>query len=628
MKTSQMALAILVVIVTIALAFGSFELGYFIQSNKSVLKDETASSSSPSETAGDKSGVDRVQTPEKHERLTIKDLSDPDRFESRIARTAALLKSLQDVSVNELKEILDQSKSMQAGSWQREIQNATIQRLAVLDPTDALTEASEFSDARQQTLLPIVYREWALANLDQAIESARNLDGRFKPQVIESIVRSRADLPTDHRRKIARSLDKEWIALQLVNQDFSQEPISDPKQEVEDFLSQNPGPVESWSEDQTLFLANLLINWLTEGGLKAFGEIEESLPDGFLNGTPIVFAVGLDLAENNPELALQLSVATGSLGLGGVAWFTARRWAQSDPAAAFGAVSLLEGQSLRRMLQDQVLATWAAQDAHGLLVATRTMPKELQSFAQEKALSTLAESSPQSASKLLGDIEDRDARDRTASNIASSWARLDINGALEWIENDQAISGLQVSLYQSAINSLVRINPQLAINTAIELPVNHENVGPEADAFRWLGLLDLDLAIHLLPQARSGPTKVKAYGRIVSNLLSDHKDFRQAMDLFVEVAKEEVILGFNSALHSLVFETPIQLFESLDEIPSEDLKKRAAGDLLVHESKGLFSDEQLAQLRELSGRRPAPPRSPELDAAFEEITEAILESLE
>ncbi|MYD79619.1 MAG: hypothetical protein F4X44_03290 [Gammaproteobacteria bacterium] len=625
MKRSHTALAIFA---TIVLALGSFALGYFIQSNANGTPDGSATFARPSETVDEEAEHDRRQAQDKQEQFSIKELSDPARFKSRIARTLALVKSVQNSNASELSGFLNQSKAMQSGDWQKEIQNAIIQRLAVLDPTSALAEVSEFTDARQQSLLPIVYREWALTNLEEAISNARNLDEKFRLRVIRSIVRSRADLPLDQRRSIARSFDQEWVAIQLLKQESNQEPISDPRQELNDLLSRSSSTAESWSNEQNQFLAQILIVWLSQEGIDAFEEIEASLPDAFLGETAPAFSVINELAVNNPELALQLSVAAGSVGFGGLAWLTVRRWAESDPLAAFNAVSLLEGRSLKRMLQDQVLVSWAAQNPHELLDATHTIPQELQSIAQEKALSALAESSPQTASKLLGEIENKDARDRTAKNIAFSWARLDIDGVLEWIGNDELVSDLQSSLYESVITSVVSLNPQLAVRKALDLPTDNEGVGPEGSAFRILASSDLDLAISLLPQARNGPTRLAAYDAVINNLLDEHSDFRKAMDLFVEVANEEPISGFNSALHSLVWDTPLQLFESLDEIPTDHLKKRVAGDLLVHESKGLFSDDQLTRLREVSGRSPRPPRSPELDAAFKELSEAVLETFE
>lgn len=625
MKRSHTALAIFA---TIVLAVGSFALGYFLQSNANGTPDGTATFSKQSESVGEKAGHDRTQAQDKQERFSIKELSDPTRFDSRIARTAALLKSVQNSNAGELGEFLNQAKSMQSGNWQEEVQNAIIQRQAVLDPTSALAEVSEFTDARQQSLIPIVFREWSLTNLEEAISQAQNLDDKFKPSVIQSIVRSRADLPPDRRRSIARSFDQEWIAIQLLKQDSSLDPISDPRQELEDFFSRNSSTAESWSDEQTQLLVQVLSVWLSEEGIDALEEIKAFLPDGFLGETGPTFSIIHDLSEHSPELALQLSVATGSVGIGGLAWLTVRKWAESDPTAAFDAVSLLEGQSMKRMLQDQVLVSWAAQNPHELLDATHTMPQELQSIAQERALSALAKSSPQTASKLLGEIENRDARDRAANNIASSWARLDIDGAIEWIENDELVSDLQSSLYESVITSVVRLDPQLAVKTALDLPTDNEGVGPEGTAFRILASSDLDLAISLLPQARNGPTRLAAYGVVINNLLDEHTDFRKAMDLFVDVANEVPILGYNSALQSLVWDTPLQLFDSLDEIPTEDLKKRVAGDLLVHEPQGLFSDEQLTRLREVSGRSPSRPRSPELDAAFKELSEAVLDTLE
>ena len=50
----------------------------------------------------------------------------------------------------------------------------SFQRLAAINPSVALAEVKKFSDERQETLLPHVFREWARSDLDQAIHHAKN----------------------------------------------------------------------------------------------------------------------------------------------------------------------------------------------------------------------------------------------------------------------------------------------------------------------------------------------------------------------------------------------------------------------------------------------------------------------
>ncbi len=534
MKRSHTTLAICAIVV---LAVGSFVLGYFIQSNPNGPPDRSGSISKRSSTLDEEAGNDRTQTQDKQVRLSIKELSDPDRFDSRIARTAALVESLQNSNANQLQKLLSQSKSMQAGSWRKEVQNAIIQRLAVLDPISASEEVAEFSEERRQDLLPLVYWEWALSDLDQAIDHAHALDDDMKHLVTNYLVQYRADLSAERRREIARRLGKEWIAVYFLNKYSSQQPFKDPRQELESFLSQSPSDLHYLNADQTEMLTRIVSAWIVQDGIGALEEIQEKLTKGYLKRSGRLYGVGREIGMNNPELAPDLAVATGSLGMAGIASQTVQNWAKSDPAAAFSTVSSLEGRSARRFLHSQVTEIWASNDPYELMDATRAMPKDGQSIGQEKALSAIARTSPQSAVKLLDAIEDSDTRDRAIVGVLASWVQLDVDGALEWMEGEPRMDRLPDDLRQSLLFSIAIVDPQLAVKTLRRLPPDTHGVGPEAYAFTWLANWDLDTAIQSLPKARDGTTRSYAYGAVVDSLLDDHKDFRKAMGLFLQLAK-------------------------------------------------------------------------------------------
>lgn len=612
---------LLIVFVAIVLAAGSFVLGYFVHGSNNVGDEGTSASSSTSTASAVVLEHDPRPPQATGQLLKFEDYSDPARFGSRSARTAAWVKSLANSDAGTLREYLRQAKNLQAGSWRDEAQHTIISRLAALDPSLAVVEASEFPDGRQEVLLRAVYGEWALSNLDQAVENAQGLDDKLKQQVTASIVRTRTDLPPDQLRKIAQELDHEWVAIDLLEEERGLDPIGEPEEELESFLNQHSSSLYSLSDAQSRLFSKILSALVTQDGIDAIKGIDKALPAGYLKEGTLLHSIVSDISESNPELALELALDVGAVGIGGPAWFAVRGWADSEPKAALSTVSSIEGRAVRRMLQSVVMESWASKDPHELLDAIRSMPKDVQTIGQETALRKMADTSPLTASRLLGDIEDKDVRDRTADSIAMFWARQNITDALDWIENDETISHLKDNLTRTVLWSCGRLHPQLALEKALGLPPNSDGVGLEAHVFRMLASTDMDLAIRLLPQARNDATKSNAYDVVVDELVKSHNDFRHAMDLFIQFAKEVGIPRHSSGLNSLVWRTPVQFLESLHELPSEDLKKRAARNLLMHESDGVFSKEQIAYLRKVDGSPPIRPRSPELDAAFDALLE-------
>lgn len=126
------------------MAFGSFALGFFIQSNEDGKPEVIGTDSDSSEATYGGAEQDLLQSQREESLLTIQELNDPARFESHIARTRALFNRLVSTDANTLRELLNQSLSLQTGSWQEEVQTAIVQRFAAISPIDAMTLVEEF----------------------------------------------------------------------------------------------------------------------------------------------------------------------------------------------------------------------------------------------------------------------------------------------------------------------------------------------------------------------------------------------------------------------------------------------------------------------------------------------------
>ena len=79
-----------------------------------------------------------------------------------------------------------------------------------------------------------------------------------------------------------------------------------------------------------------------------------------------------------------------------------------------------------------------------------------------------------------------------------------------------------------------------------------------------------------------------------------------AMDLFVQATKTESVNDIGFMLMNLSYQIPLVLFGSIDELPSEELKRDAAHELLLHNANtGVFTEDELAELRERKQRATA-----------------------
>ena len=611
--------------VGVAIVAGSFVLGLVVAGGSESTTNIVSPRSSDSEVlASSVSGTPPIARTQ-NSLQSVEELAALDGFYSHFERTVALHELIEGASTEDLLAHLKRSSSL-GNSLREEIQLAIIQRIAAKDPMVALDAVSEHQSDQDHVLLSAVYREWAVLDLNQAIEHARSLDLDAKKAIVQSMLLAREDLPPLQRREMARQLDIEWLAIEVLDRNSDSPTIQDPEQEWTAFVDRNSENLGSPDETQRRMMTHIGSAWVLRDGVNAIDNLIESLSTQTAKGK-ISELVARQVAESDPRLAFDLAIHVRSLGVIGTTSLVMSQWSRVDPLSALNAVSTLEAKYLRGKLQTDVLQMWANTDPKSLLNQANDLADQLQSVARTQAILSLAYRSPQEAAEYVGQIEKQEDLDQVARAVAINWSTSDISGALQWIENEASIAHNRDVLRTAAISGLARSDPQQAMQVALAQPVNEDGVGPEAEVIDAIKFQDMDTAVSLLPQVRAGKTSLEAYESVIRFLtppISNEAD--RAIDLFVQLSNEQEIPRDSFLITSLVLNEPRALFDALERFDSTDFKRRVASSLLrFHANDDTFTQEQISVLQE-TRQYEQESREARRDAAMERMTELIREA--
>ena len=545
---------------------------------------------------------------------SFSEILNPTQFESRFARINRLLEVLARANVNAIEAYWEQAKVIDAPKFQEELQQILVRRWAVLDPPGALNAVLRHSPrAHQLNLIKLVFLEWSLASLDEARSHVIGLDQESKEAAVSGMVLAREDLSVSERRQIAREFDCEWIAIEVLNRVSTQPVIPNPAAEWKNFVKTNTKEFPNLSNSQSRLLDYLVHAWIVQDGTDVITVISEDLPSDFSFYSTAEFVTS-QLLLAHPQLAIEFAVELVSRDsderFRELAVKLVGEWAESDAEAALESTVTVEARAFRRELQKRVLEEFAKSDPQGLLAQLHNLPENLQTVAQKIALIEIAQSSPETVADRLGDLDEREHRDRVAEVVVAIWAAKDINSVLHWISTDRNIAHYRNELIEIALQALARKDPQLAFDTAVDLPLTSEGQGWEGKVVQILAIVDVDTAISMLPEVRAGPARRDAYEWVILECLTWEKDTAQAVELLIELCAVEP-KGTSYATLPLASRAPRQVFKALDEISSAYARADLARWLIVfNDEHGLFSDEELDNLERIKLAKPrtASPR--------------------
>ena len=603
MNKNWKILTIVGVVGTVLLFSAGYFFGYSVHNQSMPISESELDNNSYSSQPVQVATTPRYETSNGLKGLS--DLEDISLYNSHFERAVALNKVLQNGTLESLPAYLEQSYRISSIHWRNTVQQAIFHRFATLDPLVALEQVEEMPIESQQPLIQTIFLAWSLANLDQAIQQATQLDHTNKLSALEGILISMQHLTQAERRAIARRFGKEWLALEKIELEKDLELFEDPEREWNDFLSHNNNNLDSLDAAQSKMLVYIAMAWVARDGIEVFATIRESFPPQYPLFETISSVVN-KLFPVNPQAALEMAAQVEGIDHRQREELVSEiliPWAEIEPQEALEAANRIEGRYLRRLFQSLVLETWAAQDAKTFWGLTKNFPAELQGIAQEKALIAIAKSTPRDVVELLSEIKDRHSFLNVVEAIAIEWAQHDVFGALNWVEGDERLVAVQQYLIKRVISKLAKIDPQLAFQTALTYPPDSNDEGLEVEVVVSLAYQgDFDQAKSYLSLTRKGATKIYAYESIISALLyeEDPQRARTAVDLFIQAVTVDSVEDFGFMLMRVSANFPRTLFDSLDELPTEELKREVARSLLAHnEDEGKFTEDQLAELREL-----------------------------
>ncbi len=613
-------LAVLAGVVTL----GGFSLGYFLLNNIIETSRNPDTQQRIVSDVDDRNGdVNRLISVR-----SLKKSSDATQFGSFFARTKAILTYVTNADIERVQQMWRESKRLQSPGFQEELQHKLIQRWAILDPYEAIeTVKKELPTHGQSSAIELIYREWSLSSLEDAITYAQDLSVKHQESAVTGIVLAREDLSSHQLREIARRLNREVVAIELLKATRNDIVIDVPVQEWNVFVSKHLDRFQSLSDDDLRMFIEIGHSWVLQDGVTVFEEMQASLPEN----TPLlstVTGVAEKLISTHPQLALDF-VLKGvdkeqEMGFHELAIELIARWAKTEPSEALKATKGVKAYSMRRQMHRRVFEHWASPDPYTLLDRLTELPDDLQNLAHEIALTELAKHSPETVTGLLSDLSVRGNRDQVAKAIVASWALIDLSSTLEWIASEPLVSHRRGSLKELAFKTLAITDPQLALEIALQQPLKTNGEGWEEDVIDQVILRDMDTAVTMIPRARTSETRFRTYDFAVMVSLFD-SNFEFASDLFLDLTEEKPRAPNSIDLFSRL--APERLFEILGLIRSVEARKDAARSLLSNqEDKGLFSTAQINLLREIerSEQKELPSRiSTRLREAYIELRDAL-----
>lgn len=506
---------------------------------------------------------------------SIDNLYGVSQLDSDFARTVALHRILIDATPSDLHQLIEQSMEIAPKSRQYSTQEAIFQRYTMINPANALLRIDELPGNRHEPLVSVVFSEWSQLDLDKAVAKARQLEGSKKLAALHGILQSRDDLSEDLRLGIARDIGNEQFAIDFLTQSQMSESIEDPQSTWNMLVNDDHDDIA-----QVAMLVEIAQKWVEQSGFSALQEINESLSN-WQSRMAILGSVVHRLAQSDPE-GLFAEVLNYDNDRGNfIATTLVQAWVGSDPHAALDAVVSVESEGLRRTLLESIVNRWAYSDPHAVLEAIELFPEETRNMGRRTAIIAMARSSPEEAATLMSTVSGNNTRWDVARSIAGSWSRQDVYGALDWVLGSPDVQSMQNRLLEVVLNELTRVDPQLAMETALQQPISGDQRGLESVVIARLANIDMQKAIEMLSHVRDGQTKSAAYAS-VGSALARNGDIDKALRLAGSLSEQMQSYYYQSVVNAWGRRDPQDLLASMDRLPSPQVKSRAAMTMLFN----------------------------------------------
>lgn len=515
----------------------------------------------------------------------LSSLASLEQFDNEFDRTLGLYQLVSKSDKSQLVALVVESERLEP-AIKRDVQKAIFQRLALLDSKLAFTHAEDLG----MSLLDIVFTQWSVTDLNEAVAHAKTLNRLPKATALRAILKSRKDLPEDILLQIGKELDQEDEAQRMINS-FN----------TDEYLN-NPG--DSWHEvvelvqddiAQTGLLFEMAEAWFEKEGLPVIDQINRSLTNDHTRTT--VLGRVLDLAtQSNPHGTFELVVNMRPELNEQFMERVTQTWASVDLNSALSAVDSLESTKLQDRLLIAAMQSWARHDPLALLANLEGLSEKTRAKGQELAIEAIARKRPEQAAPLLLQMDDSSSKRKVALTVASSWLHFEPRPALNWILTDLAIAPYRQYLLRSVLPALAEDSPQLAFDTALNQPLEEGKPGLEVSVVAVVARDDLEMAAEMLPRVRDAHSKISAT-LVVGNAMVLKGSPMEAVELSQQLPESDREVYFLMTMATWSQRDPEGLLNTIEHLPSAQAKSKAAAMLtFTNQFEQELTDEQIEQI--------------------------------
>ena len=469
-------------------------------------------------------------------------------------QTVALYMLLSDANEQSVLDLIDQAKDIKQLSVRNEALSIIFAKYATIDPAKAFMQAQEFQGTTRIRLYGHIFRYWSKSDLESALASAKFLNPTDRGAAARSILSTRDDLSLDRLYVLADELQNRSYMNYLASERWKARAQENPRSVWQDAIVSTSG-----MGNRSSTLSTIAEVWWEREGLYVLDEINDSSVSKHNKNrifeTVLYHAAKTDL-EGAIATATRLKMNPSSAFISGLF----AKWAEEDPIRVFGLADSLDPR--------YVFA------------------------AKHEAIQIVARESPQQAVTLLAQIGNSAGARRAARSIAEAWAKTDPKSALEWYvgreiqPSDSALQtimsrliGEDVDFAFETVSAYQGDRGTLLTNSFFDLMVNNDEI------------VATDFLHKLSEDKRRGPAI-----RIGVKLAL--KDFGQAMDLAKTLPESNREAYYERLIFAMSAHHRFDLFESVEDLPTPELQKYAAIQLLTwNKAEGLLTDQQVESLR-------------------------------
>lgn len=503
----------------------------------------------------------------------------------------ALHATLSHANQQELKEWWNQSKSIERTSQREIAQEVILRSLTAINPQEAFRRIDEVSILQSDAALKIVFSEWAVLHLEDAINAAATLASSQRNVALQTILETRDDLPENERLSIARQLESEKTFLRLLSDSKVSENIGEPERSWEILLNDNVDNIL-----QTETLTKVAEAWREQIGLEVLSKIYQIGVEDYRIRLPLVEAIAQEDPESALEYARRLSDEQEQSYLSDR---IVRVWARTDALSALAAASTFEPSPLASVLEENIAYAWAQSNPSEMIENVESISLENRAYPLSTALSNIAREDPLGAIDMLSSVEHTVGNtSMILDSVVYQWAVQRPEAATDWVlENFESEDPQRRNLLESTLPRLARKDPNKAFDLAIEHPASGSGLGLD---YHVIGEIvregDIEVAKKLLPRVNER-YKYILYGRVASEMVIEGQ-IEQALALGEDLEESNRRYYYLTVFSSWARNNPKNLMESLDGLSTKTIKSIAAYEIISQNRYNpVFTDEQLERAR-------------------------------